>query len=213
MCGRFYVEDEDTPEELRLMMEEANRRPLAQQTPVRRGEVTPGSTACVKAPARGSGRLQAYPMRWGYPMNGKLLINARLETAGERPTFRDSFLRRRCLIPASAWFEWDHAAKPMRKYRFSARETRWLYLAGLYRTAEDGSLQFTVVTREPTDVLRRFHDRMPLAFLPDAAGMWLGGETSVLSLCGEALGEIVWSAEEAGGNETQKPAQLSFLEE
>jgi putative SOS response-associated peptidase YedK len=108
MCSRYWV---DESPELRPIVEEMNRSPLVNrwlrtQAVKRSGEIRPTDVAPVIAPDR-QGKRAVFPMRWGF--TGKtLMINARVETAAEKPTFRESWQRRRCVIPASWYYEWEH---------------------------------------------------------------------------------------------------------
>ena len=109
MCGRFWIEPEDTAEELAQLLTglESAMQTKAPGFTLPRGEIRPGDLAAVIAPNRQ--RVPAvFAMRWGFPMDKRLIINARSETAPARPMFSQSMKMRRCLIPASAYFEWDH---------------------------------------------------------------------------------------------------------
>ena len=138
MCGRYWVEPDDAPEVLAALLKEADARAdrLGAERP-RRGEVRPGDTACVLSRSK-AGSPAAFPMRWGFRSPSGLVFNARTETAPQRPMFRESWQSRRCLIPASAWFEWDHRPRRPVKCRFAPQQRAWFCLAGLYRLEEDG---------------------------------------------------------------------------
>ncbi|MBR3493995.1 MAG: SOS response-associated peptidase [Clostridia bacterium] len=199
MCGRFYIETDDTPAELMRLLASVSD---AGGAPLARGEIRPGDAACVLAPDRERRAAKPFGMRWGYPLPRGLVINARLETAAERPLFRDSFRRRRCLIPASGWLEWDHREARPKPYLFSAADSPWLFLAGLYRLTDERRAEFTILTREPLPELRPFHDRMPLALLPEEGAAWLDGKEP------NPLSRVHWTPWIKPGTETQ----LSFLE-
>lgn len=175
MCGRFYIESDDTPEELVELLNRAEVKAQARDAAFRlpRGEVRPGDCAAVVAMNRAS-RQSVFAMKWGFRMDRQLLINARSETAAAKPTFRDSMQNRRCLIPVSAYFEWDHRTKPLTKYRFSLPDSPVMHLAGLYRFEPDAAFPvFTVLTREAAPEIACFHDRMPVILPPELAGQWL----------------------------------------
>ena len=87
--------------------------------------------------------------------------------------FRESYHARRCLIPASGWFEWDHREKRPPRYRFRSKKSPWLWLAGLYRVDNPQEPRFVVVTRQAKGALADFHDRMPLCFLPGEEERWM----------------------------------------
>lgn len=206
MCGRFYIEAEDTPEQLRRLLDEAEER-AGEPLPV--GEIAPGSRTAVVAASRRDRRPAAFPMRWGYPAEGgRLLINARSETAAVRPTFSASLRERRCLIPASAWFEWDHRTRPMAKYRIAPRGEAWFFLAGLYRLTGLRESEYTVLTREAVDGLHDMHPRMPVVLPGSLASEWLDPAADPERLMRErALSDIAWVPVHTPGG-----TQLSFLE-
>ena len=118
MCGRFYVEPEDPY--FRELEKRVESSPLAGRFPGKTpaaadgafgGEVFPENVVPVLAPNR-AGEQSVFPMQWGFvlPASGggkrpPRLINARSETAGLKPLFRESWAQRRCVIPATAYFE------------------------------------------------------------------------------------------------------------
>ena len=108
-------------------------------------------------------------LRWGLPApwDGKPLINARAETLEQKKTFRP-LLENRCLIPASAWFEWRRDGNSRLKNRISAADGRLMAFAGL----TDGE-HFTIVTCRPLAVIAHIHDRMPVVLGDDAGTAWL----------------------------------------
>jgi len=195
MCGRFYIESDDTPEELIEIINRAETR-IRQADPAFRlpmGEVRPGDWAAVVSLNRASQR-SAFPMKWGFRMDKQLLINARSETAARKPTFRESMSARRCLIPASSYFEWDHRTKPLTKYRFSLPDSPLLWLAGLYRFEPDSAWPvFTVLTRPAAEDLAPFHDRMPVIVPPALTDRWLDRSQSPMDVLDAAQTALIWS--------------------
>ena len=109
MCSRFYL-DVESSEKLKSILEEAGRRQLALtgENTVVRGEAFPSQVVAALALSK-SGQTAAFPMEWGFHRkDGKgLIINTRSETATSSPLFRDSMQERRCLIPASWYYEWE----------------------------------------------------------------------------------------------------------
>lgn len=196
MCGRFYIESDDTPEEL---VEVLNRAELFgkkadEHFRLPRGEVRPGDCAAVIAMNRAAQR-SAFPMKWGFRTDRQLLINARSETAAVKPTFRDSMRDRRCLIPASAYFEWDHREKPLKKYRFALPDAPLIYLAGLYRFEPETALPvFTVLTRDAAPEIACFHDRMPVIIPPPLHAQWLDRSLPPAAVLEAAQTHVVWQA-------------------
>jgi putative SOS response-associated peptidase YedK len=122
------------------------------------GEIFPGDTVPVQT------GVDCYePMKWGFAaFDGKLIINARSETAAEKPMFREAMLTRRCLIPASGYFEWKKDGKKKTKYAFHLPNSP-LYLAGCFHQEKDSPLPvFVILTRDAVNGLEEIHDRMPV---------------------------------------------------
>jgi len=193
MCGRFYIESDDTPDELIELLNRAESFGQRTDSDFRlpRGEVRPGDCAAVIAMNRAL-RRSIFPMKWGYRAEKQLLINARSETAASKPTFRESMRDRRCLIPASSYFEWDHRIKPLQKYRFSTDDA-FLYLAGLYRFEPGASFpMFTILTREAAPDIACFHDRMPVIVPHDLISTWLDRTLSPEPVLAAAQTKLRW---------------------
>ena len=182
MCTRFFIEP-DT-EEFREIIAQAResrllKRLIQMGSPMlTSGEIRPSNVVPVIAPNR-DGRRTAYPMKWGFSMPGRpLLVNARSETAGEKPTFKEAWERHRCIIPASWYYEWEHLVnssgqkKSGDKYMIQPAGETVTWLCGLYRI-EDGLPVFTVLTREPSESVRQIHDRMPLILPGSMVDDWI----------------------------------------
>ena len=109
MCSRFYL-DVEASEKLKAIIAEAGRRQMALtgENTVVRGEAFPSQVVAALACGK-NGQTAAFPMEWGFHRkDGKgLIINTRSETAASSPLFRDSIKERRCLIPASWYYEWE----------------------------------------------------------------------------------------------------------
>ena len=178
MCGRYFLEESP---ELRPIVEAMNRSPLMKkwQDKVKvksYGEIFPTDVVPVIAPNR-SGLRTVYPMKWGY--SGKsLLMNARSETAAEKLTFREDWVRHRCIVPASWYFEWEHypgsdgKKHTGDKYLIHPKDSAVTWLCGLYRI-ENGLPVFVILTREPGETLRFLHDRMPLIMPDELVTEWI----------------------------------------
>ena len=172
MCGRFFIAEEDPSEELQFLIDMMNRRKAADVAVKTGGEVFPTDVVPVVANSRSMERA-VFPMRWGYGRkDGHVLINARSETAAEKPLFRDGMLQRRCLIPASNYFEWERRGKEKTKYAIRAAGSGVIYMAGIYRIRE-GRPEFIILTREPAESIAFIHDRMPVLLTRPAQEGWL----------------------------------------
>ena len=142
MCGRYFLADSGNSGELRGIIDQLNRRGATVKT----GEIFPTDTVPVLANNRNR-RVMPFPMQWGYTLpDGRLLINARSETAGEKPLFQDAMRQHRCLIPAMNYFEWEKRGREKIKYAIRQADAGLLYMAGLYRV-ENGRAVFTILTR------------------------------------------------------------------
>ena len=197
MCCRYWA---DESPELRAIVEEMNRSPLVRKwqktTGIKTcGEIRPTDVVPVIAPNR-SGDRAVFPMKWGF--SGKsLLMNARSETAGARPTFRESWERRRCIVPASWYFEWEHLhgndgrIRTGDKYMIQPKDSSMTWLCGLYRI-EEGLPVFVVLTRAPGGEISFIHDRMPLILPEKCIDDWIRPDNRPEDLLGEALTEMVF---------------------
>ena len=144
------------------------------------GEIHPNDAA--PALIKAEGRIRAVPMRWGFEQdNGRLLINARGESAAERVTFRGLIEKNRCALPAAGYYEWrdaDHL-----KHLISPADAEGFYLAGLYRMDEAGRMRFVVLTRDAYGEHARIHARMPVVLVSgEQVRAWLSGSISLDAL-------------------------------
>jgi putative SOS response-associated peptidase YedK len=114
-------------------------------------------------------------------------INARAETIASKPTFRDSFLHRRCLIPAPGFYEWAAEGGKKLPHFIHKKGGGLLGLAGLWSLWKgDGKPLLTccVVTTTANELVRPLHDRMPVILRPEDYGAWLDGDTDADELQG-----------------------------
>ena len=195
MCCRYWT---DESPELRPIVEEMNRSPLMRKWQDKAkvksyGEIFPTDVVPVIAPNR-SGLRTVYPMKWGY--SGKsLLMNARSETAAEKPTFRDDWARHRCIVPASWYFEWEHypgsdgKKHTGDKYMIHPKDSAVTWLCGLYRI-ENGLPVLVILTREPGETLRFLHDRMPLIMPEELVTEWIRPDRKPEELLPRALTDM-----------------------
>lgn len=112
---------------------------------------------------------------------GQKAINARAESVAEKPMFRDAYQKRRCLIPASGFYEWNKCGKEKIPYYFSPRsENAPLVFAGLWDDWSDRSenvRSFTIITTAANDFMRPIHDRMPLILQSEHWREWIAPDT------------------------------------
>jgi len=124
-------------------------------------------------------------LRWGLipswakdPKVASSLINARGETVATKPSFRSAFAKRRCIVPASGFYEWKGttAGKKQPYFIFSPDKTPLLF-AGLWERWESPTKDvletFTIVTTKANSALTNLHERMPIILNPEQADVWL----------------------------------------
>jgi putative SOS response-associated peptidase YedK len=191
MCGRFAS---DLPPELirRLfgtMGAIPNDAPSYNIAPTQ-------STAVVRRhPETGERHLDL--LRWGLIPHwskdkGRQPINARAETVASSGMFRGALAGRRCIVPMSAFYEWDQATTPKQPYAFARRDDTPLALAGLWEGWRDPAGEvvrsFTIITTGANDTLAPIHDRMPVVLEQDDWASWLDtGPVSLLRPAGDVV--------------------------
>jgi putative SOS response-associated peptidase YedK len=108
------------------------------------------------------------------------LINARLETVAEKPSFRNAFKHRRCLILADGFFEWTSVGNLKQPWFLSLPSKQPFAFAGLWETRKgDTGTDYrscTIITTSASDAVRKIHHRMPVVLKPEAYGAWLNPE-------------------------------------
>lgn len=180
MCGRFVLEL--TPEMVKNIFGITGEIP---DFPARYN-VAPSQQVLVVRQDGGVGRSATF-MRWGLipswakdPAIGAKLINARSETAHEKPSFRQALRSRRCIIPASGFYEWSHEGKAKTPYYVRMADSAPLPLAGLWESwkSPDGEKieTCTILTTSANTLVTPIHDRMPVILHHEEFDLWLGRE-------------------------------------
>lgn len=173
MCGRFYI---DADAEFLLRYFKIKYKPIVE---INQRVVYPTQASTVVIDLKSERRIGS--MIWGFrmPGTGKPIINARAESVSEKKLFREAFMKRRCLIPASGFYEWSmyEDVKPKAQYDITATDVPIIGMAGIYEKQMDDMGQvkwvFSVVTREADEEMERIHPRMPLLIHPDDFDLWL----------------------------------------
>jgi putative SOS response-associated peptidase YedK len=138
--------------------------------------------AILTVPEQGEKQLQM--LRWGLipswakdPAIGAKLINARAETVEEKPSFRAAFKRRRCLIIADGFYEWQRQEGKKQPYYFRLKSSQPFAFAGLWehwRSPDEQTINTcTILTTEANDLLHPIHDRMPVILDSKDYELWL----------------------------------------
>ncbi len=184
MCGRYYIADPKTDQEIRKICDDINFRYQStdRSTEIKTGEIFPTDPAPVWV--REKEEISAVLMTWGFPAPQRrgVIINARAETAHEKQMFRNSVVSRRCIIPASGFYEWSHeGGKSGAKYLLTSEESALLSLAGLYSIFEkpegERYAAFVILTSAANDSVLTLHDRMPLIIPTGNGEAWLSNES------------------------------------
>jgi putative SOS response-associated peptidase YedK len=164
MCGRFTLS-------IRRERFEAVYKVQAPLEFVPRYNIAP--TQSVPVVRSSSAGLEASMLRWGITNSHstKPIINARAETVSELPTFASSLRERRCLIPATGWYEWRNLDGKKQPYYLSTEEGE-LGLAGVWRT-RDKREEFAIITTTANESIDHIHDRMPVILPKERWRVWL----------------------------------------
>lgn len=123
-------------------------------------------------------------LKWGLipswskdPSAAARMINARSETASEKPSFRTAFRRRRCIIPADGFYEWQQRGTDKIPMFIHLRDRNLMGMAGIWEIwqSPDGSEVRTcsILTTGANDFMRNFHERMPVILSPEDYNLWL----------------------------------------
>ena len=203
MCCRYYMEESP---ELRPFVDAVRGVALTERMTaelgkplITAGEIRPTNIAPVIASGR-SGKKAAFPMVWGFTGRTSCLFNARVESADIKPMWRESWEKRRCIVPASWYFEWEHLTGPGGrkktgdKYAIRPKGTPLTLMAGLYRF-EEGFPHFCILTRDSAEGIRFIHDRMPVILDAESAREWIrpsAAPDAIRRIAGEALDEMVF---------------------
>lgn len=178
MCGRFTLTA--SPDQLTALFE-LPQEPVV----VPRYNIAPTQpVAIVRINPQAAAREWALTY-WGLvpswskdPSMGARMINARSETVTEKPAFRAAFKRRRCLVPASGFYEWKKEGKGKQPYYITTPDGSPFAIAGLWEYWEgaDGSAleSCTLLTTSANALMQPLHDRMPVIVQPDDYAQWLG---------------------------------------
>lgn len=177
MCGRFYL---DADAEFLLNYFKIKYKPK-----IKMPEAIIFPTQDAPIIIQGKGERRIGTMQWGFklPGTGKPIINSRAETISTKPLFRASFDKRRCIVPASGFFEWSEYAVAKKKPQFTVELPNQpiMCMAGIYTKQKDESgeesWRFSIVTREANASMGTIHPRMPLILEASDIDIWLNPES------------------------------------
>jgi putative SOS response-associated peptidase YedK len=189
MCGRFT---------LRTPKERIKREFQLPEEPSVEARYNIAPTQNIIAVRQSADGREAVELKWGLIPSwakdasmGARLINARSETVTEKPSFREAFKRRRCIIPADGIYEWQRTGGRKQPFFIHVRDGRVFGFAGLWDKwrDEEGEIieSCTILTTEANEVFRPVHDRMPVILPPETYDEWLGDDARGV----EALKELL----------------------
>ena len=203
MCCRYFVEPNGYFAELARRAHRTttnSRLQITEGSVQTEGEISPGTNVPVIATGK-SGNQIAFLMFWGLrAKSGSLIVNARSETAAEKPMFKELWASHRCVIPASWYYEWEHFTSPDgktktgQKYAIQPAGTDRTFLAGIYRM-ENGFPHFAVLTRPPAESISFIHDRMPLILPEEMVPGWIKPDSDPKEIVKYALTDMIYEAD------------------
>lgn len=180
MCGRYadFLADQDLADAFSLALDADDARLLPPSF-----NVAPTQLVRIIRTPQGAATLDV--ARWGLvpswakdPAIGSRMINARVETVAQKPSFRTAFSQRRCVVPASGYFEWQTDASGKRPFYIHPADGAPLAFAGLleaWRATGDDAWLITcaIVTTAARGQMQQIHDRQPVMMREDAWRTWL----------------------------------------
>lgn len=175
MCGRFLLVDiEKVPERFNVRIyEKLDLR--------KRYNISPGQPVQIifqESPNKMETAKWGLIPHWAKdPSIGNRMINARAESLLEKPAFRESLIRRRCLIPANGFYEWKKEGSEKIPYLIHIKDFSLFAFAGLYDLWEDekGNMirTFTIITTYANSFMKEIHDRMPVILKREEEEIWI----------------------------------------
>lgn len=193
MCGRFTLTEDG-----QILMDQL-RIPMVPEDYRVRYNIAPGQP--IMAVFVASNGRRAAMFRWGLVPSwakddriGYKMINARSETALEKPSFKRAFEKRRCVIPADSFYEWKREGNRKTPMRFLMKSRGVFLFAGLWEAwrppgseSEERLFTCTILTTGPNALVETVHDRMPVILAPQDVDAWLDPEVpaeAAAQLCG-----------------------------
>ncbi len=210
MCGRYTLFTPEQVIEIKNIIKDVEERLRQRQTQNVRAhlaidEIRPTNLAPVLFPYKD--RLVSAAAFWGFtnhhewenrkreaqgqtPLKPSPSFNTRDDKADKIPFWRESFHKRRCIVPATGFWEWYHAQPPApgekpkdkgTQYLFTQPGSPILYIAGIWQNEVDEASgekwpHFSMLTTAPSDSVKEIHNRMPLVLLPEELETWVGDD-------------------------------------
>lgn len=215
MCGRYTIFSEEEIIEMNAIIAEVSR--LFGEGAIKSGEIFPTNIAPVLTLE--AGELSPVPVSWGFPKwDGKgVIINARSESALQKPMFSKPLMTRRCVIPSTGFYEWTlkeenqheqmsfldgvelsspNIGKKL-KLHFRLPGELMLYMAGIISTHVDAKGNphdfFCILTTEAKHTIARFHSRMPVIITQNERAGWIESDTLMREVLTREGPNLEWS--------------------
>lgn len=175
MCGRFALAA--TPEELAYQFHLSRQVTIAP-----RYNIAPSQQIVIIRPGTNGNTTSA--VRWGFIPHwtkdenfSAKLINARAETVQDKPAFWEAFKERRCLIPATGFYEWKQEGNRKQPYYIKMKNGGLFAMAGIWECWQNPAGETiescAIITTEANTIVGKIHDRMPAIFPESSYGLWL----------------------------------------
>jgi len=220
MCGRYRFKD---PKRIAEAVRAVLGGDATMAEFLQRWNVAPSQLLPVAHAHEGTSRVES--MRWGLvPFWDKsdkpkiAPINARSEEAFAKPIFRQSVQRRRCLVPADAFYEWKRLDQKTKiPFCIARREERPFFFAGIFEpaVADLRPATFALLTTAPNELVARIHDRMPVMLEGEHARAWLRdaalseGDYRALCLAYPAEDMVAWEVSTRVNNPRNEAPDVS----
>lgn len=188
MCGRYFLAEE--PNKIYGRYHLSKNAPQSKLPFDPMYNIAPGMLVPI---ITGGQKHHLEIMKWGLipywakdPKIGSRLINARAETINQKPSFKSSFQSKRCLIPASGFYEWQKTGDEKIPHLIELKSKEIFSMAGIFdvwQDAEDKEFKtFSIVTTKSNDLLNKIHNRMPVILEKDTEEKWLNINSNPESL-------------------------------
>ena len=188
MCGRYEMfispENREMNRIIKLIRE---KYPNSEN--IKTGEIFPTNATPVIASL--NAEIAPELFIWGFPnfRNKGVIINARSETAAEKPTFKSSLLQRRCVIPSTGFYEWKKDSTKQ-KFRFNMPDEENLYMAGIWNEY-NGERRYVILTTAANKSMESIHNRMPIVLAKNKVEDWISSSDAALSILKEIPPELI----------------------
>ncbi len=167
MCGRFTLR---TPERIRF----DRITEYGVENLIPRYNIAPSQN--ILTIVQGEARFLQWGLIPAWSKEAKGIINARVETIDQKPSFSDSFQKRRCLIPADGFYEWERHGKISQPYYFRLKDESPFAFAGIWDQWQGNGRSITscaIITTTANELLAKIHHRMPVILPSESYDLWL----------------------------------------